>query len=587
MTAHAQIIEPVGEGSVSAQIIEPAEDDPVGIDPIVETEDERRTRLSVYHEIKRQLIARGIPEHEIAFIHDYDGPAAMAELSRKLNAGEIRIILASTTKLGVGANIQTRLYATHHGDPPWVPSAIEQRDGRMLRYGNIYPEVHICQYVTEGSFDAYMWQILENKTRFIAQVMRGEAPARTAEEVDVAVLTASQIKAIASGNPLVLEKVGLETELTRLDRLYTTWQAGRNRLRDELASLPDNIGKAEADWRDQLAAIEARNRNMPGNAEVEKRRFEITLLRGATIDELVTFTKRELAGAQIRQLAPAVQHAALKFGMATLLLGEYAGFDVHASAMCKDKAEGLSTGGFVHTWFYLKLKDHRAQYSFNLTDSDAGIIQSMDARLRSLDKLRDQAAAIYQRLIGRKAKIEAELAKGWEYAAKFEDLSARLKALNASMRAKGLDAEEPFYLSELAADALLPLAPELKGIGASVPNLEPAAESIESTAGDQIFESLIEPELPLTPNDITTIPVSLDPASAHQSLKLQIDAVLAVPENGSRQRAATETQPTKAATDWDELFAQRERVKAEREKRPRPKRRNSSLTSSQMSFDWA
>jgi hypothetical protein len=146
-----------------AYIIEPAEDNPTELDPAGETEDERWTRLSVYHEIKRQLIATGIPEHEIAFVHDYDGPTAMAELSRKLNAGEIRIILASTTKLGVGANIQTRLYATHHGDPPWVPSAIEQRDGRMLRYGNIYPEVHICQYVTEGSFDAYMWQILENK----------------------------------------------------------------------------------------------------------------------------------------------------------------------------------------------------------------------------------------------------------------------------------------------------------------------------------------------------------------------------------------------------------------------------------------
>jgi hypothetical protein len=356
----------------------------------------------------------------------------------------------------------------------------------MLRYGNIYPEVHICQYVTEGSFDAYMWQILENKTRFIAQVMRGEAPARTAEEVDVAVLTASQIKAIASGNPLVLEKVGLETELTRLDRLYTTWQAGRNRLRDELAGLPDNIGRAEADWRDQLAAVEARNRNMPGNAEVEKRRFEIKLRRGATIDELVAFTERELAGAQIRQLAPVVQQAALKFGMATLLLGEYAGFEIHASAMCKDRAEDLSTGGFAHTWFYLKLKDHRAQYSFNLTDTDAGIIQSMDARLRGIDKLRDQAAAIYQGLIDRKAKIETELAKGWEYAAKFEELSAKLKALNASMRAEGVDAEEPFYLSELAADALLPAASELNGIEPSAPNLAPAAaaaESMESTSG--------------------------------------------------------------------------------------------------------
>jgi hypothetical protein len=276
--------------------------------------------------------------------------------------------------------------------------------------------------------------------------------------------------------------------------------------------------------------------------------------------------------------------------MSTLLLGEYAGFDVHTSAMCKDKAEDLSTGGFAHTWFYLKLKDHRAQYSFNLTDSDAGIIQSMDARLRSLDKLRDQAAAIYRGLIDRKTKIEAELAKRWEYAAKFEELSAKLKALNASMQAEGIDAEEPFYLSELATDALLPAAPDLNGIEPSAPNLKPAAaaaESMESTSGDQIFETLIEPGLPITSDDIIAISVSLDPTIDHQSLKSSIDAVPDVPENGSRQSAATETRPMKAATDWDELFAQRARVKAEREKRHRPRRRNSSLTSAQMSFDWA
>ena len=116
-----------------AHVKETADDPSVTPDPVVETEDERRTRLSVYHEIKRLLVTEGIPEHEIAFVHDYEGPAAQAELSRKLNAGEIRIVLASTTKLGVGANIQQRLYAIHHGDPPWVPASIEQRDGRMLR----------------------------------------------------------------------------------------------------------------------------------------------------------------------------------------------------------------------------------------------------------------------------------------------------------------------------------------------------------------------------------------------------------------------------------------------------------------------
>jgi len=249
-----------------AQITEAADDSSVTPDHSIETEDERKTRLSFYPEIKRLLVTAGIPEHRIAFVHDYEWPAEQAELSRKLNAGEIWIVLASTAKLGVGANIQQRLYGIHHGDPPWAPASIEQRDGRMLRQGNIYPEVHICQYVTKGSFDAYSWQLLENKSRFISQVMRGEAPAHVAKDVDLAILTASQIKAIASGDPLVLEKVGLETELTWLDRLYATWRAGRNRLRYDPLLLPEKLGKAEADLRAH-AAIEARNRNLPGGAE--------------------------------------------------------------------------------------------------------------------------------------------------------------------------------------------------------------------------------------------------------------------------------------------------------------------------------
>lgn len=176
------------------------ENPPPAFESVEETKEEREARLSVYHEIKRQLIAQGIPENEIAFVHDYDGPAAQAELSRKVNTGEIRIVLASTAKLGVGANIQESLYV-----------------------------------------DAYSWQILGNKTRFIAQIMKGEVTARIAEDVDQAVLTASQIKAIASGNPLVLEKVGLEAEVIRLERLYSTWFAGQNRLRSDLAKLPDRI----------------------------------------------------------------------------------------------------------------------------------------------------------------------------------------------------------------------------------------------------------------------------------------------------------------------------------------------------------
>jgi hypothetical protein len=568
-----------------AQIKEAVDDPSVTHDHSIETEDERKTRLSVYHEIKRLLVAEGIPEHEIAFVHDYEGQAAQAELSRKLNAGEIRIVLASTTKLGVGANIQQRLYAIHHGDPPWVPASIEQRDGRMLRQGNIYPEVHICQYVTEGSFDAYSWQLLENKSRFISQVMRGDTPSRVAEDVDLAVLTASHIKAIASGNPLVLEKVGLETELTRLDRLYATWSAGRNRLRYDLLMLPEKIGKAETDLRAHAAAIEARNRNLPGGAE--GRGFTIKLRRSAASVETITFTERELAGNQIRQLTPAVEREALKYGSATLLLGEYAGFEVYASATCLNVTKDLSQSLFGQVSLYLRLKDHRAEYGFNLTDSDAGIIQSMDTRLRSLDKRLVEAEETRRQLTDRHAKIEAELAKGWEYATKFQELRARLDALNASMRIEGLTTEDLIHLAELSEEAFLPAAPRLNDFPFVVCGVEPAAGSIESAAGDKNLDPQTELVAPATSECVVPVPTSLETIGDRLSPDLRIEAAIpTAAESGVAGHPAIDTCAART-TDWDELFARREQIKAEREKRPPSKRHASSQSSAQLSFDWS
>src|SRR5262245_29040395 len=453
----------------------------------------------------------------------------------------------------------------------------------MLRQGNIHPEVHICQYVTEGSFDAYSWQLLENKSRFISQVMRGESPARVAEDVDLAVLTASQIKAIASGNPLVLEKVGLETELTRLDRLYATWRAGRNRLRYDLVLLPEKIGKAEADLCAHAAAIEARNRNLPGGAEA--RGFAIKLRRGAASDVTITFTERELAGNQIRQLTPAVEREALKYGSATLLLGEYAGFEIYASAACLNVAKDLSQSLFGQVSLYLRLKGHRAEYGFNLTDSDAGIIQSIDSRLRSIEKRFIEAEETHRQLTDRLDKIEAELAKRWEYAAKFQELRARLDALNASMRVEGLITDDPLHLAELAEEAFMPAAPESNGVLAVAPGVEQAAASAGSAADDQSLH--IEPAIPVTSECAVPVPASPEETADRHSQEPRIEATVpAATGNGVEGHTAIEAGAARATTDWDDLFARRELIKAEREKRPRPKRRAASRSTTQLSFDW-
>lgn len=528
----------------------------IQLDPVIETKEEREARLSVYHEIKRQLIARGIPENEIAFVHDYDGPVAQAELSRKVNAGEIRIVLASTAKLGVGANIQERLYALHHLDAPWRPADIEQREGRILRQGNLYPEVHICQYVTEGSFDVYSWQILENKTRFIAQIMKGEVSARTAEDVDQAVLTASQIKAIASGNPLVLEKVGLEAEVTRLERLYSTWFAGRNRLRYDLASLPDRIKEAEADLRAHETAIAMRDQHQPVSDDAGRRTFSIALRRSVTEEDIIRYSERELAGNQIRQLAAVVERKAASSGSIRLMLGEYCGFELHASADRPTSIGGTGVDLFREVRLYLKLKDSHIGYVFNLTDSDAGIIQSMDARLRNLEKRRDEAEESFRRLADKHAKVEAELAKGWEHAARYQELRARLEALNTSLKIEGLATDNTLAQIELAEDAFLPVAQATNEIPILSSNNDSgviSSASPDAISKSQTLEAQIE-----TPIQTTT--------------EVNVEAI----------PSTEETQPH-TTNVRDQLFAERERV----EKRKRSTAKAPSPTIAQMSFDWA
>ena len=350
--------------------------------------------------------------------------------------------------------------------------------------------------------------------------------------------------------------------------------------------LPEKIEKAEADLRAHAAAIEARNRNLPGGAETGRRGFAIKLRRSATGDETIAFTERELAGNQIRQLVPAVEREALKYGSATLLLGEYAGFEIYASAACLNVAKDLSQGLFGQASLYLRLKDHRVEYGFNLTDSDAGIIQSMDARLRSIDKRFAEAEETRRRLIDRRARIEAELAKGWEYATKFQELRARLDALNASMRVEGLITEDPLHLAELAEEAFLPTATESSGVPAVAPGVEPAAASADSAADDQSLQ--IEPAIPATSECVVPVPASPEETADHQSQEPRIEAAIPTATgNGVEGHPAIETGAARTTTDWDELFARREQIKAEREKRPRPKRRAASRSSAQLSFDWS
>jgi len=174
---------------------------------------------SVYDDLKRKLMEKGIPEEEIAFIHDANTETRKAELFAKVRSGQVRVLMGSTQKMGAGTNVQDRLIALHDLDCPWRPSDLAQRLGRIVRQGNLNPEVEIFRYVTEGTFDSYLYQLVENKQKFIAQIMTSKTPLRAAEDVDETALNYAEIKALASGNPLIIEKCNLDMEVGKLNML--------------------------------------------------------------------------------------------------------------------------------------------------------------------------------------------------------------------------------------------------------------------------------------------------------------------------------------------------------------------------------
>jgi len=194
--------------------------------------------FSVYEDLRQRLLDAGIPEREIAFIHDAETDVQKAKLFKAVREGRVRVLLGSTGKMGIGTNVQKRLAALHHLDAPWRPCDVEQREGRILRQGNECEEVDIFRYVTEGSFDAYMWQTLETKARFIAQVMRGDKGLRAIEDVELATLSYAEVKALASGNPMVIEKAGVDAEVAKLSTLFSVWRNQRWANESEVGRLP-------------------------------------------------------------------------------------------------------------------------------------------------------------------------------------------------------------------------------------------------------------------------------------------------------------------------------------------------------------
>src|SRR5207244_742571 len=206
-----------------------------------------------YEDIIKKLIAAGIPAEQIAATGDAESDAKKQALFEKVRQGSVRVLIGSTQKMGTGTNVQKRLVALHHLDAPWKPAEVEQREGRILRQGNENAEVAVYRYVTEGSFDAYMWQALETKAKFISQVMTGEAAVRRAEDVGGQELSYAEVKAIASGNPAVLTLAEADAELQRLAVLRRNHADEQYIARRKVKELPEHIDRLER----RLAALEA------------------------------------------------------------------------------------------------------------------------------------------------------------------------------------------------------------------------------------------------------------------------------------------------------------------------------------------
>jgi hypothetical protein len=304
------------------------------IDILVEAESAEDAPFAnaVYHEIRQELARRGVPSEQVAFIQDYGTKARRAALFAAINRGDIRVLIAS--KQSTGMNIQKRLIALHHLDCPWRPGDLEQREGRIIRQGNQFPEAMVFAYVTEGSFDGYSWQTIYTKAGFIEQMKRGDVSVREIDDIGDAVLSAAEIKAIASGNPVVMEQVKLEAGLQQLESAEAADRANRVRMRRRLADI--ELERRQLQGRlPFLAAARAQAEATHGEKE-----FKAAILQGMLGNDAIAYVKREAAGEAVLKVMAELDALALaQRERQTRTIGRYRGFLLRGNAYTMGAAD--------------------------------------------------------------------------------------------------------------------------------------------------------------------------------------------------------------------------------------------------------
>ena len=384
--------------------------------------------FSVYDDIRAKLLELGIPENEIAFIHNAKSEVQKKDLFGKVRSGQVRILLGSTQRMGAGTNCQQKLIALHHLDCPWKPSDLEQQEGRILRQGNRNKQVKIYRYVTENTFDSYMWQILENKQKFISQIMTSKSPVRACDDVDDTALTYAEIKALATGNPYIKEKMDLDIQVSKLKLMRANHTSQIYSLESDIARrYPAEITAAK----ERIAGLKADLAVAKPLLEQDKEKFSITV-------EDRVYTDRKEAGSAILAAC-----AAMKIAKTEGQIADLGGFAISSRF-----------DAFAQT-FKLTIK-RQSSYTIELGSDPAGNIQRILNALASIEKTLPQVERRLETLQQQLAEAKEEVQRPFPQEAELNEKSARLAELNAllDMDEKGDDAA--LGMDEEVTDSELP-----------------------------------------------------------------------------------------------------------------------------------
>ena len=358
--------------------------------------------FNVYDDIRTKLLAAGVPESEVEFIHNADTEGKKADLFSKVRSGKVRVLLGSTAKMGAGTNVQTLLVAVHHLDVGWRPSDMTQRNGRIIRQGNKNKQVYVYNYVTEGTFDAYLWQTLENKQKFISQIMTSKSPMRSCDDVDEQALSYAEVKALCAGDPRIREKMDLDVQVARLKVLRSDYQNQKYRLEDKLLKhYPEEIQKAK----NRIAALKNDAQIADAHPQ-DKENFCGMTIKGMVFDE------KKAAGERLMLACKEMPNADM------MLLGTYRGFELNIRFDSFKNEHQIVLRGEL-------------SYPVPLGDDPRGNIVRLDNAIGNFaDRIADAEAAL-DSLEQQKQAAEVEIAKPFAQEEELQTKSARLAELDA------------------------------------------------------------------------------------------------------------------------------------------------------------